>query len=59
MDGRVTVALLTIVAPLVLMGVTVWLFATNPLTMLVLFSVILVGCLYLLSYRTTFSETPT
>ena len=49
---------LTIVLPAILIGVTVVWFATNPLSLLVLFAVMLLGGLYLLSYTDTYSGTP-
>lgn len=58
MDGRAIVVGLTIVAPAVLMGVTVAWFSTNPFVMLLLFSTMLLGGLYLLSYGDTFSGRP-
>lgn len=58
MDGRYIVVGLAILLPAVLMGVTVAWFSTNPLTMLVLFAVMLLGCVYLVSYSDTFSGNP-
>lgn len=58
MDGRVIVVGLTIVLPAILLGVTVAWFATNPLSVLVLFAVMLLGAIYLLSYTDTSSGTP-
>ena len=55
MDGRYIVVALTLVLPAVLIGVTVAWFATNPITLLILCSVMLLGGLYLLSYRESFS----
>jgi hypothetical protein len=40
------------------MGMTVAWYSTNPISMLVLFSVMLLGGLYLLSYSETFAPTP-
>jgi hypothetical protein len=57
-DGRWIVIGLTIVLPAILMVVTVAYYATNPVSMLVLFSVMLFGCLYLLSYTDAFSANP-
>jgi hypothetical protein len=54
-DGRYVVVGLTLILPAVLMGITVWRFSTNPIAMLILFSVMLVGCMYLLSYTDAFS----
>lgn len=58
MDGRILVVALTIVLPAVLMGATIVWFATNPIAMLVLFSAMLLGGLYLLSYTETFGGRP-
>jgi hypothetical protein len=58
-DGRYLVVALTIVLPAILVGVTVAWFSSNPISMFILFSVMLVGGLYLLSYTDTFSATPT
>lgn len=57
-DGRFIVVGLTIILPAILLGVTVGWFATNPLALLVLFAVMLLGALYLVSYTDTFSGTP-
>lgn len=54
MDSRVLTALLTIALPVVLMGITIWKFASNPLAMLGLISVMVVGGFYLLTYRESF-----
>ncbi|HEV2316350.1 MAG TPA: hypothetical protein VGV89_02080 [Thermoplasmata archaeon] len=54
MDGRVVAALLTIVLPGALMGVTAEFFSTNPLAILGLFSVMVGGVLYILSYNESF-----
>lgn len=58
MDGRYVVVALTLVLPAVLMGVTVAWYATNPISMLILLSVMLLGAFYLLSYRGPFSTAP-
>ncbi|MGC2288319.1 MAG: hypothetical protein WA688_00475 [Thermoplasmata archaeon] len=58
MDGRILVAGLTLILPAVLMGVTVAWFSTNPISMLILFSVMLLGSLYLLSYTDAFVGNP-
>lgn len=57
-DGRFIVVGLTIVLPAVLMVATVAWFSTNPISMLVLLSVALLGCLYLISYTDAFSGNP-
>ena len=55
MDGRIFVIGLTIVLPAILMGVTVAWYSTNPVSMLIMFVVMLLGALYLLSYPDTFT----
>ncbi|MCI4353270.1 MAG: hypothetical protein L3K14_07820 [Thermoplasmata archaeon] len=57
MDGRFIVVGLTIVLPAILLVAAVAWFNTNPLSVLVLFAVMLIGALYLLSYTETFSGT--
>ena len=54
MDSRVIVALATIVLPGVLVALTVWRFAANPLSILGLLTVMMVGSIYLLSYSESF-----
>lgn len=58
MDGRFIVVALTLVLPAFLIGVTVAWFSTNPVALLVLFSTMLLGALYLLSYTETFGPRP-
>lgn len=55
MDGRVFVVGLTLVLPAILIAATVIWYSDNPLSMLVLFSVMLLGALYLVSYKDTYS----
>jgi hypothetical protein len=50
MEGRLLTFLLFIALPAVLMAVTVALFHSNPVSILVLIGVMLVGGFYLLSY---------
>ena len=54
MDGRLVTALATLLVPVVLIAITVWRFASNPLVILILFTVMVGGVLYLLTYRETF-----
>ena len=54
MDGRVATLLLTELLPAGLIGVTIWRFASNPLAMLTLIGVMVVGGLYLLTYTDSF-----
>ncbi|MCL4308269.1 MAG: hypothetical protein M1606_00520 [Candidatus Thermoplasmatota archaeon] len=54
MDGRILTALLTILLPAVLIGVTIEFFSSNPLAILGLFVVIVGGTFWLLSYTDSF-----
>lgn len=54
MDGRVITILLGLVLPAILIGVTTAYFSINPIAILVLISVMVAGCLYLLSYSESF-----
>lgn len=54
MDGRVATALLTLVLPAVLIGVTIWKYSMNPLAILGLLTVMIGGGFYLLTYTDTF-----
>jgi hypothetical protein len=54
MYGRLLVVLLTFVLPAILMGVTIVWFASNPVSIFVLFGVIIAGGLYLLTYSENF-----
>lgn len=54
MDGRWVVALSTLVFPSVLLGVTVWRFASNPLAVLALVAVMVAGAAYLVTYTENF-----
>jgi hypothetical protein len=54
MDGRIITLLLTFLLPAVLIAVTVWQFASNPIAILVLLMVMIAGALYLLTYTETF-----
>lgn len=58
MDGRYFVVGLTVVLPAVLMVVTVAWFSANVIVMLALFSAMLFGLFYLLSYSESFSGQP-
>jgi hypothetical protein len=57
-DGRFIVIGLTLLLPAVLIGATVAWYHTNPISMLILFAVMLLGCLYLLTYSEAFSAIP-
>lgn len=54
MDGRLATVLLTFVLPLALIGVTAKYFSVNPIAILVLIGVMVVGAFYLLSYSESF-----
>ena len=56
MDGRLLTVILTLVIPAVLIGVTIWRFASNPLSILALVLVIIGGSLYLLTYTDSFAS---
>jgi hypothetical protein len=59
MDSRLLIVLLTFVLPAVLIAVTIWRFASNPLSILALVLVIIGGALYLLTYTDTFGSAST
>ncbi len=50
MDGRFWTILLAIVLPVALIGVTVAVFSSNPISILVLLTVMVGAVLYLLTY---------
>ena len=54
MDSRLVAGLVTIALPVALIGVTVWRFASNPLSILALLGVMFGGSVYLLSYTESF-----
>ena len=54
MDGRLLTILVTFLLPAVLIGVTIWQFASNPIAILVLVMVIIGGALWLLTYSDSF-----
>ena len=54
MDGRVATLLLAEAVPAALIGVTIWKFSSNPLSLLALIVVMVAGGFYLLSYTDTF-----
>jgi hypothetical protein len=55
MDGRGITVLALLVLPAILIGVTVWLFSSNPLAIFILLGAMIVGGFYLLSYNTSFN----
>jgi hypothetical protein len=54
MDGKLVTALGLLVLPAVLIGVTVAWFSSNPVAIFAWLSLMIVGALYLLTYRDTF-----
>jgi hypothetical protein len=54
MDSRLIIGLLVLALPAVLIAVTIWKFASNPLSLLVLLAVMILGSVYLLSYTESF-----
>ena len=54
MDGRVATALLTLLLPAILIGVTIAYFGSNPVSILVLLTIVIIGSLYMLSYPESF-----
>ena len=54
MDGRIADGLATLAAPAALIGVTVWQFGSNPLSLVGLIAVMVIGSFYLLSYTDSF-----
>ena len=55
MDGRHYTVLFLLVLPAVLIGVTIWHFASNPLAIFALLAAMVVGAFYLLSYNASFA----
>jgi hypothetical protein len=55
MDGRFYTVLLLLVLPAVLIGVTVVEFHSNPVSILGLLAVMVVGVFYLVSYTESFA----
>jgi hypothetical protein len=54
MDGRWLTALLLLVLPAALIGVTIAFFSSNPVSIFVLLATMVVGAFYLLTYSETF-----
>ncbi len=54
MDGRLVTGLGLLVLPAVLIGVTVEWFGSNPVSIFVLIALMIVGGLYILTYREAF-----
>jgi len=55
MDGRLITVLALLVVPAALIGVTVARFSSNPVAIVGLLAVMIVGTFYLLTYRETFA----
>ncbi|HLM91553.1 MAG TPA: hypothetical protein VK424_05830 [Thermoplasmata archaeon] len=55
MDGRTLTVLCLLAVPAVLIGVTIWAFASNPLAIFVLLGAMVAGGFYLLSYNSSFT----
>lgn len=55
MDGRWLTFLLLIVLPAALLGVTIYVFSSNPVAIFTLLAVMVIGAFYLLTYTETFS----
>ena len=55
MEGRLLTFLLLIALPAVLLGVTIAFFHSNPVSVVVLIGVMLVGGFYILSYTESFA----
>jgi len=53
-DGRIPTLLITQLVPAALIGVTIWRFSSNPLALVALLGVMIVGGLYLLTYSESF-----
>ena len=54
MDGRLITVLAFLAVPALLIGLTVAWFSSNPVSIVVLIGVMIVGALYLLTYRENF-----
>jgi hypothetical protein len=54
MDGRWVTVVAFEVVPLALIGVTIWKFASNPLSIFGLLAAMVAGAFYLLTYTTSF-----
>ena len=55
MDGRWLTVLLTLIVPIVLIGLTIAEFSSNIVAIFALFGVMIGGALYLLSYTETYA----
>ena len=55
MDGRLFTVLALLVLPAALIGVTVEVFSSNPVSIFTLLAVMIVGIFYLVSYKESFA----
>lgn len=55
MDGRLLTVLTLLVLPAALIGVTIALFASNPVAIFGLVVLMIIGAFYLLTYRESFA----
>jgi hypothetical protein len=55
MDGRLFTLILFLVVPAVLIGVTIAFFSSNPISILVLIALMIIGAFYIMTYRETFA----
>jgi hypothetical protein len=58
LNGRQIAGILTLLLPAILIGVTYQFFGSNPISILVLIIIMLMGTLYLLSYPELLSGQP-
>jgi hypothetical protein len=54
MDGRWFTVVFLEILPVILIGVTIWKFASNPLSIFLLLGAMVAGGFYLLSYTSSF-----
>ena len=55
MDGRLFAVVVLLIVPAALIGVTVAEFAANPVSIMALIAIMLVGVFYLLTYSESFA----
>jgi hypothetical protein len=56
MDGRTFTVLFLLVLPAALIGVTIWKFSSNPLSIFLLIAAMVAGAFYLVSYNSSFTS---
>jgi hypothetical protein len=54
MDGKLFVVIVFLAIPSALIGLTIWKFSSNPVSIFVLISLMIMGAIYLLTYKETF-----